>query len=145
MELISREAHSSAGSTVEGEEMIEAVTAALLDESPHPEFVTLMVERVGPQRVPAGRGFREALSDWIDVPTSDSGIEIDEVDRARGHAGLHWSRQIATTQHSGVEVETPSAAVWWFEDGPSARRPSTSTAGRRLKAAGIDPDRPSGD
>jgi len=52
-------------------------------------------------------------------------------------------RQIATTLHSSVEVETPSAAVWWFEDGRVRQAAFYLDRQAGLKAAGIgSPDRP---
>ena len=52
-------------------------------------------------------------------------------------------RQIATTRHSGVEVETSSASVWWLEDAQIRQAGFYLDRRAGLKAAGYDPDRPS--
>ena len=54
-------------------------------------------------------------------------------------------RQIGPTKHSGVEVETASATVWWLEDGAIRQAAFYLDQRAALKAAGLDPDRPSGD
>ncbi len=55
------------------------------------------------------------------------------------------ARQVATTKHDAVEVETESASVWWLEDGLISQAVFYLDRQAALKAAGIDPDRPSGD
>ena len=52
------------------------------------------------------------------------------------------ARQVATTRHDGVEVETESASVWWAEDGQIRQAAFYLDRRAGLEAAGIDPDRP---
>lgn len=54
-------------------------------------------------------------------------------------------RQLARTKHQGVEIETPSGAVWWSRGGRLNRAVFYLDQHSALKAAGIDPDRQSGD
>ena len=81
-------------------------------------------------------GFKEAWSDWLS-PYEGFRIELDEVvpfdDRL-----LFLVRQVATTQHNAVEIETPSAAVWWLEDGQIRQagllpRPTGGDEGGRVR------------
>lgn len=109
MELISQGGPFSPGSTVEGEVMIEAVTE-LLSHNAHPECITLMVSEAVSNDYPGVDGFREAWSDWLS-PYEGFRIEVDEVLKLEDKL-VFTVRQIAMTRQSGVEVETPSAAVW---------------------------------
>jgi ketosteroid isomerase-like protein len=140
MELISRGGPFSPGSQVEGDEMIEAVTE-LLSHNAHPEYITVMVSESVSNDYPGAAGFREAWSDWIS-PYEGFRIEVDEVLMLEDKL-VFTVRQIAMTRHSGVEVETPSAAVWWFEDGQVRQAAFYLDRRAGLKAAGIaSPDRP---
>jgi ketosteroid isomerase-like protein len=140
MELISQGGPFSPGSKVEGDEMIEAVME-LLRHNAHPEYITVMVSESVSNDYPGVAGFREAWSDWIS-PYEGFRIEVDEVLMLEDKL-VFTVRQIAMTRHSGVEVETPSAAVWWFEDGQVRQAAFYLDRQAGLKAAGIaSPDRP---
>jgi ketosteroid isomerase-like protein len=140
MELISQGGPFSPGSTVEGEEMVEAVTE-LLRHNAHPEYLTLMVSEAVSNDYAGVDGFKEAWSDWLS-PYEGFRIEVDEVLKLQDTL-VFTVRQIATTRHSGVEVETPSAAVWWFEEGQVRQAAFYLDRRAGLKAGGIasSPDR----
>jgi ketosteroid isomerase-like protein len=140
--LISDGGPFSAGRAVQGEEIIGTVTE-LLRHNSHPDYITVMVSESVTQDYPGAEGFREAWSDWMS-PYESYRIELDEVTRLEDRL-VFLVRQIATTRHSGVEVETPSAAVWWLEDGQIRQAAFYLARQAGLKAAGIDPDRPTGD
>jgi len=138
MELISHGGPFSPGSAVEGDEMIEAVTE-LLRHNAHPDYVTVMVSESVSQDYTGVDGFKEAWSDWMS-PYEDFRVAVDEVLMLEDKL-LFTVRQIATTRHSSVEVETPSAAVWWFEEGQVRQAAFYLDRRAGLRAAGIDPDR----
>jgi len=127
-ELITIGGPFAPGAVIEGEEMIEAVTE-LLRQAAHPDYVTLMVSESLSLDYAGVEGFREAWSDWL-TPYEGFRIEVDEVLTLEDKL-VFAVRQIAVTRQSGVEVETPSAAVWWLEDG-------------RIRQAGFYLDRQAG-
>jgi hypothetical protein len=139
MELISSQGPFSAGSTIEGEEMIEAVTE-LLRHNAHPEYLTIMVSEAVSQEYPGPEGFEEAFRDWMS-PYESFRFELDEVIPLKNKL-VFTVRQVVTTRHSSYEVETPSAAVWWFEEGRVRQAAFYLDRRAGLKAAGIaSPDR----
>jgi hypothetical protein len=143
MELISSGGPFSPGATVDGDEMIQAVTE-LLRHNAHPEYVTLMVSEAVSNGYPGVDGFREAWSDWIS-PYDGFRIEVEEALMLEDKL-VFTVRQIGTTRHSEVDVETSSAAVWWFEEGRVRQAAFYLDRQAGLKAAGIKaPDRPPGD
>jgi ketosteroid isomerase-like protein len=143
MELISRGGPFSPGAVVDGDEMIQAVTE-LLRHNAHPEYLTVMVSESVSNDYSGVDGFREAWSDWIS-PYEGFRIEVDEVLKLEEKL-VFTVTQIATTRHSGVEVETSSAAVWSFEDGLVHQAAFYLDRQAGLKAAGIAaPDRPPSD
>jgi ketosteroid isomerase-like protein len=143
IELISSGGPFSAGSTIEGDEMIEAVTE-LLRHNAHPDYVTMMVSESMTEDYAGPEGFREAWSDWMS-PYRSFRVEFDEVIQLEDKL-VFTVRQIVTTRHSSVEVETPSASVWWFEDGRIRQAGFYLDRRAGLKAAGIaSPDRPPSD
>jgi SnoaL-like domain len=143
MQLISDQGPFSPGNAVEGEEMIETVTE-LLRHNAHPEYVTLMVSESVSQDYEGPEGFAEAWGDWTS-PYESFRIEFDEVVMLDDKL-VFTVRQIATTRHSRVEVETPSAGIWWFEDGQVRQAAFYLDRQAGLKAAGLaSPDRPPGD
>jgi len=141
MQLIGSEGSFSPGSVVQGEEMIEAVTE-LLRHNAHPEYVTMMVSEAATQDYPGAEGFVEAWSDWMS-PYDSFRVEFDDV-VANEDRLLFTVRQIATTKHSAVEVETASASVWWLEDGLIRQAAFYLDRRAGMRAAGVDPDHPSG-
>jgi ketosteroid isomerase-like protein len=139
IELISSGGPFSAGTTIEGEEMVETVTE-LLRQVAHPEYVTVMVSESISQDYAGPEGFREAWSDWLS-PYESFRVEVEEVIPLEDRVAF-TVRQIATTRHSSVEVVTPSAAVWWLEDGSVRQAAFYLDRQAGLKAAGIaSPDR----
>jgi SnoaL-like domain len=130
----------SAGSSVTGEEIIESVTE-VLEQFAHPQYVTVMVSESVTQRYDGVEGFKEAWSDWVS-PYAGFRIEFDEVAQV-GDRLLFLVRQVATTQHNTVEIETPSAAVWWLEDGQIRQAAFYLDRRAGMTAAGFEPDRPS--
>jgi ketosteroid isomerase-like protein len=118
--------------------------ADLLRGNVHPDFVTLMVsESAGSQEFAGIEGFKEALNDWIS-PYDSFRLEIED-----GIAGddrlVFPARQVATTKHGGVEVETESASVWRVRDGKVPQVAFYLDRQMALKAAGLETDRPSSD
>src|SRR5215208_5315395 len=90
--------------------------ADLLQQNVQPDFVTVMVsESAGSQEFRGIEGFKEALHDWIS-PYESFRLEIEEAIVCEDKL-VFLARQVATTRHDGVEVETESASVWWAEDG----------------------------
>jgi hypothetical protein len=143
IELISDEGPFSPGSSIGGEEMIGAVTE-LLRHNAHPDYVTLMVSEAVTQDYAGPDGFKEAWEDWIS-PYESFRVQLDEVIRMEDKL-VFTVRQIVTTRQSSVEVETPSAAVWWIEDGQMRQAAFYLDRQAGLKAAGLtSPDRPPGD
>jgi ketosteroid isomerase-like protein len=140
MELISQGGPFSPGASVRGDELIETVTE-LLRHNADPEYVTVMVSEAVTNEYPGVGGFAEAWSDWMS-PYESFRIELDEVIRFENKL-IFTVRQMATTRHSEVEVETPSAAVWWLDDGRIRQAAFYLDQRAGLKAAGLtSPDRP---
>jgi ketosteroid isomerase-like protein len=140
MDLISDGGPFSAGTTLEGEEMIE-VASELLRRNAHPDYVTLMVSESQTFDYAGPEGFSEAWEDWIS-PYQSFRIKLDEVVRLEDKL-VFTVRQVVTTRHSSVEVETPSAAVWRFEEGRIRQAAFYLDRQAGLKAAGLAaPDRP---
>jgi ketosteroid isomerase-like protein len=143
IELISQDGPFAAGAVMEGEAMIEAV-AELLGHNAHPDYVTVMASEATTFEYAGPEGFREAWNDWL-TPYESFRVEVDEVIRVEDRI-VFTVRQIATTRHSSVEVETPSAAVWWIEDGRVRQAAFYLDRSAGLKAAGlVAPDRPPND
>jgi len=138
--LISQGGPFSAGSSVTGEEIVETVTQ-VLRQFAHPQFVTVMASASVTQTYDGVEGFKEAWSDWLS-PYAGFRIEFDEVTQLDNRL-LFLVRQVATTQHNAVEIETPSAAVWWLEDGQIRQAAFYLDRRAGMTAAGFEPDRPS--
>jgi hypothetical protein len=138
--LISQGGPFSAGSSVTGEEIIESVTE-VLRQFAHHQFVTVMVSESVTESYDGVEGFKEAWSDWLS-PYVGFRIEFDEVTHLDNRL-LFLVRQVATTQHNAVEIETPSAAVWWLEDGQIRQAAFYLDRRAGMTAAGFEPDRPS--
>jgi ketosteroid isomerase-like protein len=136
MELISTGGPFSPGSALEGNEMIETVTEVLRHNA-HPDYVTLMVSEALSQDYAGPEGFKEAWEDWIS-PYASFRVKLDEVIRLEDKL-VFVVRQIVTTRQSAVEVETPSAAVWWIEDGQIRQAAFYLDRQAGLKAAGVSP------
>ena len=143
IELISEGGPFSPGRVLEADEMIEAV-GELLRHNAHPDYVTLMVSEAVSLDYAGPGGFQEAWEDWIS-PYESFRIELDEVIRLDDKL-VFTVRQIAKTRQDSVEVETPSAAVWWIEHGQIRQAAFYLDRRAGLKAAGLaSPDRPPAD
>ena len=140
--LISREGPFSPGSKIDGEQMIETVTE-LLRYNAHPDYITVMASESVTQDYSGPEGFEAAWSDWMS-PYEGFRIEFDEVVQQDDKV-VFLVRQIATTRHSAVEIETLSASVWWLEDAQIRQAGFYLDRRAGLKAAGLDPDRHSAD
>jgi ketosteroid isomerase-like protein len=136
MDLISQGGPFSPGSRVAGDELIEAVTG-LLRHNADQEYLTVMVSESQTQEYAGVEGFAEAWSDWMS-PYESFRIELDEVIRLEDKL-VFTVRQIATTRHSEVAVETPSAAVWWLADGRIRQAAFYLDQRAGLRAAGLAP------
>jgi ketosteroid isomerase-like protein len=140
IELISEGGPFSPGTSLQAEEMISSVSD-LLRHNAHPGYVTLMISEAVTQDYAGPEGFKEAWEDWVS-PYESFRVELDEVIRLEDKL-VFTVRQIVTTRQSSVEVETPSAAVWWFEDGQIRQAAFYLDRRAGLKAAGmVSPDRP---
>ncbi len=141
--LISEGGPFAAGTRMSGEEVIESITD-LLRHTAHPEFVTVMASESVTQDYAGVEGFEEAWTDWVS-PYEGFWIEVEEVIQLEDKV-VFLVRQIATTRQSSVEVETPSAAVWWIEHGRLRQAGFYLDRQAGLKAAGLaSPDRPPAD
>jgi ketosteroid isomerase-like protein len=139
IELIRQGVMFSGGTVLEGTEGIDQMTEVLRDNT-DPDFVTIMTSESGnPQEYRGVEGFREALTDWIS-PYESFRLVIDEAIPLEDRI-VFLARQVAKTKHGGVEIETPSASVWWLEDGRIRQAGFYLNQRSGLEAAGLDPDR----
>jgi ketosteroid isomerase-like protein len=135
IELIGGGIRFSGGSALEGGEGIETI-AALLTEVAASDYVCVMVSKEGIEReYPGVSGFRDALGDWI-TPYERFRLQIDEVVPVDDRL-VFLVRQVGTTKHGGVEIETPSASVWDLEDGQIKRMTYYIDQQAAREAAGI--------
>ena len=142
LDEVSAELGVEGGTSLDGEQMI-GMMEQLLAERAHPEYETVMVPQEGPPRVHEGvDGFRKAMSDWLS-PWEKFRFEFEEFVPV-GDMIVMLVRQVGTTKHGGVEVETESAAVWWIVDERLRRAAFYLDRQAALEAAGLDPDRPTG-
>jgi ketosteroid isomerase-like protein len=141
-QMISEGGPFSPGSAVDDEQIIQLVTE-LLRANAHPDYVTVMVSESVMRDYPGPEGFREAWSDWMS-PYESFRLEFDEVIQADDKL-VFLVRQIAKPRDSAVEFETPGASVWSLEDGEIRQAAFYLDRSAALKAAGLDPDRPSSD
>lgn len=132
----------SPGVVLEGEDWID-LTEQVLVEWAVPDFVTLMDSKSAVQEYQGRDGLREALTDWV-TPYESFRVAVDEVLSAGDDKLVFLVRQLARTKHQGVDMETASAAVWSIEGGRVTQTVFYLDQGAALKAAGLDPDRPSG-
>jgi ketosteroid isomerase-like protein len=142
IELIRHGAAFSAGTVMDGHELFGQIEA-LLAVRAAPDFVTVMHSESAVQEYDGLAGFREALTDWMS-PYERFRLAIEEV-LVEGNKVVFLVRQLARTHHQSVEIETPSASVWWLVDGRVKQAVFYLDQQAGLKAAGIGPDRRSGD
>jgi ketosteroid isomerase-like protein len=138
--LISEGGPFAAGGSLKGDEIVESISE-LLRHTAHPDFVTVMTSESITQEYSGVEGFEEAWTDWLS-PYEDFRIELEDVSQLDDKV-VFLVRQIALTHRSAVEVVTPSAAVWWLEDGQIRKAAFYLDRQAGLKAAGIEPGRPS--
>jgi ketosteroid isomerase-like protein len=138
IEVIREGALFGSGGQLKGLEGIETM-AAILEENAHPDFTTVMVAKSAqPTEYFGVAGFRQALTDWIS-PYEDFRLEIDEVITQESSL-VFLVRQVGTTKHGGVAVETPSASVWALLDGKIRQTTFYLDQKEALQAVGIDPE-----
>jgi ketosteroid isomerase-like protein len=143
MDLVAAGGPFTAGASVDGREFVDVVSQ-LLRENAHPDYVTVMVSESVTLDYAGPEGFKEAWEDWLS-PYESFRTEVEEVIKLEDKL-VFTVRQIVTTRHSSVEVETPSAAIWWFEDGKIRQGGFYLDRQAGLKAAGLAaPDRPLSD
>jgi ketosteroid isomerase-like protein len=140
-ELIRSGLAPSPGTVLDGQQWIREI-AAVLEGNTDADFLTVLTSESETREFRGIDGFREAISDWIS-PYAEFRIAIDDV-IAKDDKLVFLAKQIATTKHGGVEMETESASVWWVRDGLIAQIVFYLDRSAALKAAGIDPDRLSG-
>jgi ketosteroid isomerase-like protein len=138
IELIRSGFDAPGGGVLDGKEGIEEM-AQLLSEIAAPGFSTEMVSESGSREHSGVDGFREVLRDWI-TPYERFRLAVEEL-IVNGEVIVFLATQVATTKHGGVEVETPSASVWWLRDGSVSRIGFYLDRRAGLEAAGLDPDR----
>jgi ketosteroid isomerase-like protein len=136
-ELTRQDGPFAPGSTVAGDEMLEAVTE-ILRHNAHPEYLTVMVSEAVTRDYPGVEGFAEAWTEWTS-PYESFRVVLEEVILLEDKL-VFVVRQIATTRHSEVEVENPSAAIWWLDDGQIRQAAFYLDRRAGMRAAGIDPD-----
>ena len=142
LEMISQGAMFGGGTIFDGTAGIDRMVEVLRDNV-HPGFVTVMVsESAGPQESYGIEGFKDALTDWIS-PYVAFRLEVEEV-IVEDDKLVFLARQVATTKHAQVDVETESASVWWVKDGKISQAGFYLDRSAGLKAAGVDPDRQAG-
>lgn len=141
VQLIRRGDLFGGGTVLEGQQGI-GLMESVLAEWAEPDFVTVMHSESAVQEYQGIAGFREALSDWM-TPYERFRLAIDEV-IVKDDKLIFLVRQLARTKHQGVEIETPSAAVWWSRGGRFNQAVFYLDQHSALEAAGIDPDRRSG-
>ena len=141
-ELIRQGGFFGGGTVLEGREGI-SLMEGVLAEFADPDFVTVMHSESAVQEYAGIAGFREALLDWIE-PYDRFRFAIDEA-IVKDDKLVFLVRQLARTKHQGVEMETTSGSVWWSEDGRLTQAVFYLDQQSALKAAGIDPDRHSGE
>jgi ketosteroid isomerase-like protein len=141
-ELVRSGIAPSPGTVLGGQEWIDGMATAL-EGNAASDFLTRLTSESETREFRGIEGFREALNDWIS-PYAEFRLEIDDV-IAREDKLIFLAKQIATTKHGGVEMETESASVWCVRDGLIAQIVFYLDRQAALKAAGLDPDRPSSD
>jgi ketosteroid isomerase-like protein len=137
-ELVRSGLAPSPGTVLGGQQWIDEMTTAL-EGNAGSDFLTLLTSESNTREFHGIDGFREALSDWIS-PYEDFRLVIEDV-IAGDDKLVFLAKQIATTKHGGVEMETESASVWWVRDGLIAQIVFYLDRQAALKAAGIDPGR----
>ena len=136
VDLIRQGVLFSGGSALEGTEGIDVI-AELLTHTASKDFVTVMVDQGGRETEYAGvEGFREALGDWI-TPYERFRLEIHEVTPLEDKL-VFFVRQVGTTKHGGVEIETSSGAVWELEAGQISRATFYIDPDHARRHAGIE-------
>jgi ketosteroid isomerase-like protein len=126
------------GTVLDGDEWI-GMTEVALAQWAAPDFITVMHSKSAVQEHEGVAGFRGAMTDWIS-PYESFRIAIDRV-LAEDDRLVFLVRQLARTKHQNVEMETPSASVWWAQDGRLTQVVFYLDQATALKAAGIDPGR----
>jgi ketosteroid isomerase-like protein len=127
------------------DDAIAAIRSAL-GEIAAPDLVTLMI---GAERGLTGTfhgvdGFIEA---WQDFGATFQQLrnEIRELVEVGPDVVYAETRQVGTTATAGVEIDDDAAAVFRFADGRLRQAEFHLDRAAARKAAGIDPDRQSGD
>ena len=142
VELIRQGSAASVGSVVDGRDAFGQIEV-LLANAAAPDFVTVMHSESAVQEYEGLAGFREALTDWMS-PYERFRLAIDEI-LVHDDKVVYLVRQLARTNYQRVEIETPSATVWWLKDGQVSQAVFYLDQRAALKAAGLDPDRRPGD
>jgi SnoaL-like protein len=127
------------GTVLEGRDAIGQIELLLANVAA-PDFVTVMHSQSAALEYEGIAGFREALTDWMS-PYERFRLAIDEV-LVKDDKLVFLVRQLARTNYQSVEIETPSATVWWLKDGQVSQAVFYLDRRSALKAAGLDPDRP---
>ena len=143
VQLIRRGDLFGGGTVLEGQEGIGlSLMESVLEEWAEPDFVTVMHSESAVQEYQGIAGFREALTDWM-TPYERFRLAIDEV-IVKDDKLVFLVRQLARTKHQGVEIETPSASVWWSRGGRLNQAVFYLDQHSALKGAGGDPARRAG-
>jgi ketosteroid isomerase-like protein len=127
------------------ESAIGAIHGAL-DEIAAPDMVTLMIgaERGLTGTFPGTQGFIEA---WQDFTATFQGLRIEITEMAEVDPDVVYieTRQIGRTATAGVEFDYEAAAVFRFANGKLLQAEFHLDRPSARRAAGLDPDRHSGD
>jgi ketosteroid isomerase-like protein len=130
-----------------GDEALNVQVRATLAEIAEPDFEVKMhapadlggtaFEGQGPD------GFRAVWEEWVE-PFEAFRIELTKrIDS--GDDIVDLVRLTATSKTGGIEIEHDGAAVWTVRDGMLTRAIFYLRREDALEAAGLDPDRPTGD
>jgi ketosteroid isomerase-like protein len=137
-ELIRSGLPPAPGTVFDGQQWIDEISE-VLEGNTDSDFLTVLTSESETREFHGIDGFREAISDWIS-PYAEFRIVIEDV-IGNENKLVFLAKQIATTKHGGVEVETDSASVWWVRDDLIAQIVFYLDRAAALKAAGIDPGR----
>jgi hypothetical protein len=141
-ELIRQGPRFGAGTVLDGREVFGQIESVLAERAA-PDFVTVMHSESEVQEHQGIAGFREAMEDWMS-PYERFRLAFDEV-HVQDDRLIFLVRQLVRTNYQSVEIETPSAAIWWLGEGEVKQIGFYLDQATALKAAGIDPDRPPGE
>ena len=117
-----------------------------LDEIAAPDMVTLMI---GSDHGLTGsfHGSQGFIDAWHDYTETFGTLrnELTDLQPVGANVVYTETRQVGTTKTAGVEIEYEPAAIFRFDEGRLQQAEFHLDRAAARRAAGLDPDRPSGD